>query len=100
MSCCKYYGDLKCEHIHACDRCEIQAKWRENERIKFAEFRRMTELKPCPFCGGQVRITRSPMGLIEVEHIEDNECLMNVMDSQWWGDIEPFIEQWNRRAHP
>lgn len=52
----------------------------------------------CPFCGKQVDIKRNSEGLVEVKHIEDNDCIMNVLKSEWWGDIGPFIEQWNRRA--
>lgn len=39
MSCCKYHCDLKCEHMHTCDGCEIQAKWKENEKRNFNAFR-------------------------------------------------------------
>lgn len=39
MSCCKYYGDLTCEHMHTCDKCDIQAKWKENEKRNFYAFR-------------------------------------------------------------
>lgn len=37
MSCCKYYGNRTCEHMHECDRCEVQAEWKENEKKEFAK---------------------------------------------------------------
>ena len=40
MSCCKYHGDLTCEHMHECDRCKVQAEWKENEKRDFFAFRR------------------------------------------------------------
>ena len=58
----------------------------------------MIYLKPCPFCGSKVTIEKKPMGLVEVEHIEESDCILNVMGSQWWGDIQMFIDAWNRRV--
>lgn len=58
----------------------------------------MTDLKPCPFCGGEVRFVRNPISYIaEIEHIEDVDCILNVMESCWSGDREPFIAEWNKR---
>jgi len=56
------------------------------------------ELKPCPFCGGNVKIERNSVGIVEIEHIDDGECILNVLDSFWVGELEIFIDGWNRRA--
>lgn len=56
------------------------------------------ELKPCPFCGWDVRIERLPTGFVTIEHPDDVECILNAMDSMWWGDTERFIKEWNKRA--
>lgn len=58
----------------------------------------MSDLKPCPFCGWDVRIEKLPTGLVAIEHPEDVECILNAMESMWWGDTERFIKMWNRRA--
>lgn len=55
-------------------------------------------LKPCPFCGWDVRIERIPTGFVTIEHPEDVDCILNVMDSMWTGDLEQFIKEWNKRA--
>lgn len=58
----------------------------------------MIDLKPCPFCGWDVRIEKLPTGFVTIEHPDDVACILNVMDSMWAGDTERFIKMWNRRA--
>lgn len=58
----------------------------------------MTELKPCPFCKGSVKIERNSVGIVEIEHLDDVECIFNVLESCWAGELELFIKEWNRRA--
>ena len=53
---------------------------------------------PCPFCGGNVKIERNSVGIVEIEHLEDVECILNVLESLWVGELELFIEGWNRRV--
>lgn len=54
------------------------------------------ELKPCPFCGGEVRATSFDHG--------DGKLAWNVTcwncyaDMGHYGSLEELAERWNRRA--
>lgn len=50
----------------------------------------MTELKPCPFCGGEARTMHAPDNWVEC-----TEChAMSAMHTM----MERAIEEWNRRV--
>lgn len=59
----------------------------------------MSELKPCPFCGGTSAIVE------RYEHHEGQwryrvvcpDC-MGQVDSGWWQNAAQAIEAWNRRT--
>ena len=56
----------------------------------------MTELKPCPFCGGKMQLFRNynyDMVLGVYEH-EPKECILNNLILA----NEEQIKAWNRRA--
>ena len=57
----------------------------------------MTDLKPCPFCGGDVRITRNDRGCVFVRCSLCNMTLMfganDVCKSE-----QAVVRMWNRRA--
>lgn len=57
----------------------------------------MAELKPCPFCGGKVKVRyKMPMNWIECKRCN---CSMVQVDSYAQRDREQeLIEAWNRRA--
>ena len=50
----------------------------------------MSELKPCPFCGGEVKII--PEG-------DYHEIIcVNCQLSMWWNTADELVKAWNRRA--
>ena len=57
----------------------------------------MTELKPCPFCGGEAYI-HIPFSFIDVHH--KKECLVrpDTFTFSYETPIEEQIKIWNRRA--
>jgi hypothetical protein len=57
----------------------------------------MTFVKPCPFCGAEVSIY-DRNGRTKIDHPDGIECILNVMESQWYGPIGDFIREWNRRV--
>ena len=67
----------------------------------------MTELKPCPFCGGEATLkwdTRYPrpdcnrIVAFEVVCI-NSECIIYNADDVYFYTPEEAIEAWNRRAN-
>lgn len=55
----------------------------------------MAELKPCPFCGGEVKICFD----FRYEVYEVNCCRCNGTYTHWHGVVDEAIEAWNRRAN-
>lgn len=57
------------------------------------------ELKPCPFCGGEVSIievTERPDSFVEEAFIQCEECGFSVHHK--WLSVETLIKYWNKRA--
>ena len=57
------------------------------------------ELKPCPLCGGEVRIYRRTDG--QVDGIVCDECLLtleavNILPE--WHTLDELVQRWNARA--
>ena len=57
------------------------------------------ELKPCPLCGGEVRIHRSTDG--QVDGIVCDECLLtleavNILPE--WHTLDELVQRWSARA--
>lgn len=60
----------------------------------------MTKLKPCPFCGKNVKLKHYKANGDEWWYIVCNHCMISV-DPLFWNDTrtkEEVIEIWNRRA--
>ena len=80
----------------ACETCEINfaIKAIEKQIPKKPKIigRRMTELKECPFCGGEA-IIQSP-NMHRVTCISCKQCKASTA----WLPEEEAIEAWNRRA--
>lgn len=56
----------------------------------------MTEIKPCPFCGGEAKLQRfGRFYYISCEN-ENCECLV---ESGYMNTEESAVESWNRRAN-
>lgn len=63
----------------------------------------MPKLKPCPFCGGEARIIKSPYGafrkLYVVGCFDDDTCLGNLNHmAMIFVSKETAAKTWNRRA--
>lgn len=62
----------------------------------------MTELKPCPFCGCEVKIVIGIFGVcgapdyFMIEHPE-NDCMMDGFTSFCSVDKDELVEAWNTR---
>ena len=60
----------------------------------------MTELKPCPFCGGYAELREVYEGRTETYAIHCCCCNIHVTKFVWCArDKEDVIEEWNRRAN-
>ena len=61
----------------------------------------MTELKPCPFCGGRADLVLVDGCESWRAHIECTECGAE-SPTVWWMDDEDFkgtaVKKWNRRV--
>ena len=66
----------------------------------------MTDLKPCPFCGGKAELRPNDRGIRTPDiygwHVEcvNDECIIGLMDDrQWYEDTKAeAIAAWNARA--
>ena len=62
----------------------------------------MTDLKPCPFCGGKAELyTQRVIGGIDYVHIICKTCRVSTVDyeaSTSYCANDKAIEDWNRRA--
>lgn len=63
----------------------------------------MSELKPCPFCGGEATISSVPEGTWDkfIPHCKSVGCLafyIGFSDEGLYGTKEKAIEAWNRRV--
>ena len=57
------------------------------------------ELKPCPFCGGDVELRDEMDGRDETYVIHCNKCHMNFEKFVWRGYGESTVmKEWNRRV--
>lgn len=58
----------------------------------------MTELKPCPFCGGDVELRDKIDGSAETTFIHCTECHMWFEKFNWRGvGYKTIIQEWNGR---
>jgi hypothetical protein len=65
----------------------------------------MTELKPCPFCGGEAEIVKDkrwPRSLdhsIDAWHVEctNFDCVIYQVDNNYYRKRKEAVEMWNRR---
>lgn len=65
----------------------------------------MKELKPCPFCGGEVEIVKDkrwPKWLdhgIDAWHVEckNSDCVIYQVDNNYYRQRKEAVEMWNRR---
>ena len=61
------------------------------------------ELKPCPFCGGPLRITRKIIeGLLNDKVVErytsyNIHCMKCGCGTAWHSDLKDAIKNWTRR---
>jgi Lar family restriction alleviation protein len=55
----------------------------------------MSELKPCPFCGSNVRVTKNERGLV---FITCPVCKMTLMFWYAEKDEQEAVRKWNGRA--
>ena len=55
----------------------------------------MTELKPCPFCGGEARLIEAECGTT----IHAVECVLCQAKIGWFDEKERAIEAWNNRSN-
>jgi Lar family restriction alleviation protein len=56
----------------------------------------MTELKPCPFCGGEAEVTPIAWNIIQCTRCT---CQLIVLPIPEGATEEYAIEAWNRRAN-
>ena len=63
----------------------------------------MTELKPCPFCGGPVKLFIAIHGIrggpdyYAIIHPHNTECIIDGAETSAYSNKEELIEDWNRR---
>lgn len=60
----------------------------------------MTDLKPCPFCGGEPRVIREKYGLqLYQVGCFDPECRGNAFDAPGYDTEDEAEAAWNERTH-
>lgn len=61
----------------------------------------MTELKPCPFCGGEARLHHGANGINQTSFVMCDRCRVRnegTEISTLYSSDEKAIDAWNRRA--
>lgn len=61
----------------------------------------MTKLKPCPFCGCDMKIETVAIDYIELvgNPRHRDGCMMGAMPSPRSKDVDKLVEFWNRRVN-
>ena len=57
----------------------------------------MTELKPCPFCGGEAKMHKRLNAPYHAAVCKDTKCSGHNLYVLYWSEAEA-IEAWNRRV--
>lgn len=57
----------------------------------------MSELKPCPFCGGEAEVKRYYHPFSRRSRVTV-KCMICRCNSGEWGRVDKAIEAWNRRV--
>lgn len=57
----------------------------------------MTDLKPCPFCGGKAEYREMMGAECEYIAIHCTKCGMACTKYEGWGAVD-MVEDWNRRV--
>lgn len=60
----------------------------------------MTELLPCPFCGGEAELKQYQSGDWQVICYHADGCIMlkSDIDNCYWENVQTLARQWNSRA--
>ena len=58
----------------------------------------MSDLLPCPFCGGEARVERDSFGGLFYMGCLNDECMGFIGLGWTYKNEEEAIESWNRRA--
>lgn len=92
MDCHEYYHD--CELNVGMDTSEVLDRWNEYSQ-NYTPTKPKTELKPCPFCGGQARIREDEGGFYQVT-CTSVACEIHTFS---FDDVSDAVERWNRRVN-
>lgn len=57
---------------------------------------RMTELKPCPFCGCEVKIEHKGVDYYTFHHPRNDACFLGYLLRFTW-DCDDLTDKWNLR---
>ena len=59
----------------------------------------MSELEPCPFCGGEAELKRYQSGDWQVICYHTDGCIMleSDLDNCYWENVQTLARQWNTR---
>lgn len=61
----------------------------------------MTELKPCPFCGGKAKLDHGRIGITETSYVRCEKCWskgQSITESVRYSSDAEAIKAWNRRV--
>ena len=58
----------------------------------------MSELKPCPFCGGTPRIVENKLCLEHIIYCVECDSDSHTVIGGWFDSENEAVEWWNRRA--